>query len=149
MQIEISTRHGGLEPDQHAYLQEKAEKLQKYFGRLVAIQVVVDHVKHAWQVGGLGRIKARLRRSRGRALRTRQWIIAHKIENQLRKYKEQVQSHKEMSLTRACPPTPDDSSLPSRDVDCGLRLPRGIPRIKVCAVQGNVPARPTAAVELF
>src|SRR5262245_61731723 len=48
VQIEISTRHGGLEPDQHAYLQEKAEKLQKYFGRLVAIQVVVDHVKHAW-----------------------------------------------------------------------------------------------------
>ena len=29
MQIEISTRHGVLEPEQHAYVQEKAEKLQK------------------------------------------------------------------------------------------------------------------------
>ena len=50
MQIEISTRHGGLGPEQQRYLHEKAEKLLKYFGRLMAIEVAVDHVKHAWEV---------------------------------------------------------------------------------------------------
>ena len=50
MQIEISTRHGGLGPEQQTYLHDKAEKLLKYFGRLMAIEVAVDHVKHAWEV---------------------------------------------------------------------------------------------------
>ena len=50
MQIEISTRHGGLGLEQQSYLRDKAEKLLKYFGRLMAIEVAVDHIKHAWQV---------------------------------------------------------------------------------------------------
>ena len=50
MQIEISTRHGGLDAEQQRYLHDKAEKLLKYFGRLMAIEVAVDHVKHAWDV---------------------------------------------------------------------------------------------------
>ena len=50
MQIEISTRHGGLDAEQHRYLHDKAEKLLKYFGRLMAIEVAVDHVKHAWKI---------------------------------------------------------------------------------------------------
>ena len=50
MQIEISTRHGGLGAEQQRYLHEKAEKLTKYFGRLMAIEVAVDHGKHGWEV---------------------------------------------------------------------------------------------------
>ena len=50
MQIEISTRHGGLESEQQRYLHDKAEKLLKYFGRLMAIEVAVDHGKHGWEV---------------------------------------------------------------------------------------------------
>jgi len=50
VQIEISTRHGGLDAEQQRYLHDKAEKLQKYFGRLMAIEVAVDHVKHAWDI---------------------------------------------------------------------------------------------------
>ena len=62
MQIEISTRHGGLEPEQQRYLHDKAEKLLKYFGRLMAIEVAVDHGKHGVGGGdpGLGRAQARL-----------------------------------------------------------------------------------------
>ena len=50
-----------------AYLHEKAEKLLKYFGRLMAIEVAVDHLKHSWQVEilRLGRAQARFRRPRG------------------------------------------------------------------------------------
>ena len=50
MRIEISIRHGGLAPEQHDYLHDKAEKLLKYFGRLMEIEVAVDHHKHAWEV---------------------------------------------------------------------------------------------------
>ena len=31
-------------------MHDKAEKLQKYFARLMAIEVAVDHVKHAWEI---------------------------------------------------------------------------------------------------
>ncbi len=50
MQIEISTRHGGLVPETQAHIHDKAEKLLKYFGRLMAIEVEVEHLKHSWQV---------------------------------------------------------------------------------------------------
>ncbi len=50
MHIEISTRHGGLSTEQQQHLHEKAEKLRKYFGRLMAIEVAVDQGKQAWDV---------------------------------------------------------------------------------------------------
>ena len=50
MQIEISARHGGLGSEQQRYMHDKAEKLLKYFGRLMAIEVAVDHGKHGWEV---------------------------------------------------------------------------------------------------
>ena len=46
MHIEITTRHGSLEPGQQTYLNDKAQKLLKYFGRLMSIEVEVDHRKH-------------------------------------------------------------------------------------------------------
>ncbi len=50
MQIAISTRHGELRSDQQAYLRAKAEKLTKYFDRLMSIEVAVEHTKNAWKV---------------------------------------------------------------------------------------------------
>ena len=46
MQIEISSRHGSLEPAQTQHLHDKAEKLLRFFDRLMAIEVAVDHGKH-------------------------------------------------------------------------------------------------------
>ena len=43
MQIEISTRHGSLSQPQLDYLHDKAEKLLKYFGRLMKIEVEVGN----------------------------------------------------------------------------------------------------------
>src|SRR4051812_41218686 len=48
--IELSTRHGSLTPDEQAYVHDKAEKLLKYFGRLMQIEVEVEHRKHDWLV---------------------------------------------------------------------------------------------------
>jgi putative sigma-54 modulation protein len=97
VQIEISTRHGVLGPDQQAYVQEKADKLVKYFGRLMAIEVAVDHVKHAWTV----EIRASAEHKHdffasesGPSPEAAMDQCVHKIEYQLRKYKERVQNHK-------------------------------------------------------
>lgn len=97
MQIEISTRHGGLDAEQQRYLHEKAEKLQKYFGRLMAIEVAVDHVKHAWDIEILVSAEHKhdfVARETAGTPQAAMDACVHKIEHQLRRYKEKVQNHK-------------------------------------------------------
>jgi putative sigma-54 modulation protein len=97
VQIEISTRHGGLNADQQRYLHDKAEKLLKYFGRLMAIEIAVDHIKHAWEVEILVSAEHKhdfVARETGSTPETAMDVCVHKIEQQLRRYKERVQHHK-------------------------------------------------------
>jgi putative sigma-54 modulation protein len=97
VQIEISTRHGGLGAEQHDYLHEKAEKLLKYFGRLMSIQVEVDHLKHAWLVEIFVSAEHKhdfVAREEGPTPEAAMDQCVHKIEHQLRRYKERVQHHK-------------------------------------------------------
>ena len=97
MQIEISTRHGTLAPEAHDYLREKAEKLQKYFGRLMGIEVAVDHGKHSWDVEILVSAEHKhdfVAKEEGPTPQTAMDLCVHKIEQQLRRYKEKVQDHK-------------------------------------------------------
>ena len=115
MQIEIATRHGALGPDQQAYLQEKAEKLVKYFGRLMAIEVAVDHIKHAWQVEI--RVSAEHKHDFFASVSAPTAEAAmdqcvHKLEQQLRKYKEQVSIHKGEATYGGTTPEPTDLPEP-------------------------------------
>ena len=116
MQIEISTRHGVLGSAQQAYLQEKAEKLLKYFGRLMAVEVAVDQIKHAWDVEI--RVSAEHKhdffaRESAPTVEAAMDQCVHKVEQQLRKYKEQIQSHKgEESLGDIPPETADEAEPP-------------------------------------
>jgi putative sigma-54 modulation protein len=95
--IEISNRHGSLNPEQQAYIHEKAEKLLKYFGRIMSIEVAVDHVKHVWQVEILVSAEHKhdfVAKEEGPNPHTAMDLCVHKIEQQLRRYKERVQDHK-------------------------------------------------------
>jgi putative sigma-54 modulation protein len=97
VQIEISTRHAELDAAQNRYLHEKAEKLLKYFGRLMAIEVAVDHVKHAWEIEILVSAEHKhdfVARESGSTPEAAMDACVHKIEQQLRRYKERVQKHK-------------------------------------------------------
>ena len=97
MQIEISTRHGELSAEQQNYLHDKAEKLQKYFDRLMSIEVAVDHVKHAWDIEILVSAEHKhdfVAHESGATPEAAMDACIHKIENQLRRYKERVQHHK-------------------------------------------------------
>ncbi len=97
MHIEISARHGELGPEQQRYLHDKAEKLLKYFGRLMAIEVAVDHAKHAWELEILVSAEHKhdfVAKETGSSAEAAMDSCVHKIEQQLRRYKEKVQSHK-------------------------------------------------------
>lgn len=97
MQIQLSTRHGNLASDQQAYLHDKAEKLQKYFGRLMAIEVAVEHVKHSWQVEILVSAEHKhdfVAIEQAPTPEAAMDLCVHKIEQQLRRYKEKVQRHR-------------------------------------------------------
>ncbi len=97
MQIEISTRHGGLGTEQQRYLHDKAEKLLKYFARLMAIEVAVDHGKHGWEVEILVSAEHKhdfVAKEMGSTPEAAMDVCVHKIEEQLRRYKERVQHHK-------------------------------------------------------
>ena len=97
MHIEISTRHCELSGQQQTYLHDKAEKLLKYFGRLMAIEVAVDHGKHAWEIEILVSAEHKhdfVARESAATPEMTMDLCVHKIEQQLRRYKEKVQHHK-------------------------------------------------------
>jgi putative sigma-54 modulation protein len=110
VQIEISTRHGGLSAEQQRHLHDKAEKLLKYFGRLMAIEVAVDQGKQAWDVEILVSAEHKhdfVAREVGPTPESAMDQCVHKIENQLRRYKERVQHHKGDVSHGAAPSQPE------------------------------------------
>ena len=42
MQVNVSARHGNLQPGDHDLIVEKTEKLRRLFDRITAIEVTVD-----------------------------------------------------------------------------------------------------------
>jgi putative sigma-54 modulation protein len=98
VQIEITTRHGSLTPEQQEYLQNKAEKLTKYFNRLMAIHVNVEHGKHSWQVEIVVSAEHKhdfVAYEDAPTPEAAMDLCEHKIEQQIRRYKEKVQEHRD------------------------------------------------------
>jgi len=96
VQIEISSRHGTLGAEQTRYLHDKAEKLVKYFDRIMAIEVAVDHVKHTFVVEIRASAEHKhdfFAKEEGPTPEAAMDSCAHKVEEQLRRYKERVQDH--------------------------------------------------------
>jgi len=113
--IEISTRHGTIGPEQHAYLQEKAEKLLKYFGRLMAIEVAVEPQKHAWQVEILASAEHKhdfVARESAPTPEAAMDLCVHKVEHQLRRYKDRVQDHRDATPQGGTSPSHPDLPEP-------------------------------------
>ena len=115
MQIGISTRHGSLTADEQAYLHEKAEKLLKYFGRLMSIQVEVDHRKNHWWLEIFATAEHKhdfVGREEGTSPEAAMDRCVHKIEQQLRKYKQRVQEHRDELPQGGTSPTSPDLPQP-------------------------------------
>lgn len=95
MQIKISTRHGSVSEETQSKIIAKLEKLGRYFGRLTQIEVTVDLERRDEPAVDLN-VSAEHKRDFVARFRSGELMNAvdqavHKIEQQLRKYKQRIQ----------------------------------------------------------
>jgi putative sigma-54 modulation protein len=97
VQIKISTRHGQLSEANQEKIRAKVEKLSRYFERLTSIDVTID-LEH--KDGPLVDLQVSaehkhdfVARDQAADLMAAVDAALHKLEPQLKKYKERVQEH--------------------------------------------------------
>jgi putative sigma-54 modulation protein len=97
VQVAITCRHGHIKPDLNEYITRKSEKLLTYFERVTQIQVTLDFLDN--------RVKAEIlvdaehkhnfvAHTEGDDAAATFDGALHKMEQQIRKYKEKVQDHR-------------------------------------------------------
>lgn len=95
MQVSISVRHGQLAESTQNTLKSKAEKLSRFFDRIMAIELVVDlQNEQAPSVEVLVSAEHKhdfVASDKSESLTAATDSAVQKIEQQLRKYKEKVQ----------------------------------------------------------
>ncbi len=129
MQVSISTRHGRLSEATQEKLRGKAEKLARFFDRLMSIEVVVDLMDEQQPKVDVN-VSAEhkhdfVAHEQGDNLLGVMEACVQKIEQQLRKYKERVQErHRNPEIRRAEEPTsvvpnagPNAGEAPSADAE--------------------------------
>lgn len=97
MQIRIATRHGALSGETQSKVIAKLEKLPRLFDRLAAIEVTVD-LEHRGQPSVDVRVSAEHKHDFVASHQGEELIgvldhVIHKLEQQLRKYKQRIQDH--------------------------------------------------------
>jgi putative sigma-54 modulation protein len=96
VQVAISSRHGTIRPETHDYVTQKAEKLLTYFDRVTAIGVTFDFSKGTTTAEIL--VDAEHKHNFVAVESAADAVVAfdgalHKMEQQIRKYKERIQDH--------------------------------------------------------
>jgi ribosome hibernation promoting factor len=104
VQINISARHGHLSDATREKITAKVEKLARLFERLSAIEVTVD-LEHEQNPIVDIRVSAEHKHDFVAAEQSTSLMAAldgviHKLEQQLRKYKEKVQDHHRTATSR-------------------------------------------------
>ena len=102
MQVSITCRHGTISQSNHDYMSQKAEKLLTFFGRLTSIGITVNFSSGQSTVEIL--VDAEHRHDLVATETDADATVAfdsalHKMEQQLRKYKEKIQDHRGPSLS--------------------------------------------------
>ncbi|MDX1961666.1 MAG: ribosome-associated translation inhibitor RaiA [Pirellulales bacterium] len=95
MQVKVSARHGHLSEANQAKIREKAEHLTHYYDRITMIQAIVDLEQQA-TVGVELLVSVEpshefVATERAGELTKALDAVMHKMEQQLRKYKEKLQ----------------------------------------------------------
>ena len=106
MQIKISARHGQLNEISSSRIREKAEKLLHYFDRLMMIEVTCDLHEDLKQVEVLVSAEHKhdfVARERHKELLVAADAAVHKLEQQIRRYKQRIQDHRRDPSTGAAP----------------------------------------------
>lgn len=108
MQVAVTCKHGTISPDVQDYLRTKAEKLLNFFERVTAISVTVTFDKSRCRVEILVDAEHKhdfVAHDEGDNVTATFDIVLHKMEQQIRKYKEKVQDHRgDPTIRGATPP---------------------------------------------
>lgn len=95
MQTKISTRHGNVSDETRLRIQEKVEKLTRYFERLTEIEITIDLERRDQPRVDL-KVSAEHKNDFVASVQAEELMASidqaiHKLEQQLRKYKEKIQ----------------------------------------------------------
>ena len=98
MQISVSIRHGHLSEASQQKITSKLEKLTRIFDRLTAIEITID-LEHEDTPSVDLRVSAEHKHDFVAADRSNSLMgcidtVIHKMEQQLRRYKEKIQQHR-------------------------------------------------------
>ena len=97
MQIKISARHGHLSDATKQFIEEKANKLLHIFDRLTMIEVTVDLQNDQKIVEFKVQAEHKhdmVAKAEAQDLLAAVDMVLHKLEMQLRRYKERIQEHR-------------------------------------------------------
>ena len=97
MQVAITCRHGRISDEVHEYITQKSEKLLTYFERVTAIQVTVEFENDRIKVEFLVDAEHKhnfVAHDVGEDVPSTFDQALHKMEQQLRKYKQKLQDHR-------------------------------------------------------
>ena len=105
VQITISIRHGQLGEESREKIEAKGEELGRFFERLTAIQVTVDLEREQSPLVEL-RVSAEHKHDfvatdRSESLMGSVDSVVHKVEQQIKKYKEKLQGHRGPGIGQA------------------------------------------------
>jgi putative sigma-54 modulation protein len=103
VQVAITCKHGQLSPNQQEYMSRKSEKLLTYFERVTAINVTVtfERVRVRTEILVDAEHKHNFVANEvGDELIPTFDVTLHKMEQQIRKYKEKIQDHRRAAPER-------------------------------------------------
>lgn len=98
MQVKVAARHGHLNEEHQAQLQERAQKLLTFFDRLIFIEVTVDFLKDGEKNVEVIAKAEHKHEFVGHAQAEDLLVAMHgaveKVTHQIKHYKERVQDHR-------------------------------------------------------
>jgi len=117
VQINISTRHGSVSEQTRSKILAKLEKLERYFGRLTQIEVTIDLERRDEPAVDI-KVHAEHRRDFVASFRSGDLLSSvdqavHKVEEQLRRYKQRIQERHRAGGSRHGEVSEEGSSGPA------------------------------------
>ena len=113
MQVAITCRHGSISSDANSYITRKSEKLLHYFERVTEIDVTLDFSRDRVKVEMLVDAEHKhnfVASDEGESVSATFDSVLHKMEHQIKKYKEKLQDHRRTpSTSEVVESEPDDS----------------------------------------
>jgi putative sigma-54 modulation protein len=106
VQVAITCKHGQLGANQQEYISRKSEKLLTYFERVTAINVTITFESNRVRVEILVDAEHKhnfVANDLGDDVSPTFDATMHKMEQQIRKYKEKIQDHHRRDLPRDLP----------------------------------------------